>query len=87
MSWDELGGLPRSRPGEVWRIGGMSVVRALVQNSGTRRAVAPLATGGTGVRRGRKPKARVPDAVHWGELGRSRAEGLVMRLEPRPWAS
>jgi len=87
MPWDEPGRLSRSGPGGVRRKGGMSVVRALVQNSGTSRTVVPLVTGGTGVRRGRKPKARVPDAVHWGGPGRSSDEGLVMRLEPRPWAS
>ena len=82
-----LAGSSRSWPGGVRRKGGMSMMLALVRNSGTSRAVAPLMTGGTGVRRGRRPKARVPDAVHWGGLGRSSDEGPVMRLEPRPWAS
>jgi hypothetical protein len=82
-----LEGSSRSWPVGVRRKGGMSVVWALGWNSGTSRAVAPLATGRTGVRRGRKPKARVPDAVHWGGLGCSSDEGLVMRLERRPRAS
>jgi len=82
-----LEGRSRSWPDGVRRKGGMSVVWALGWNSGTSRAVVPLATGGTGVRRGRKPKARVPDAVHWGGLGCSSDEGLVMRLERRPRAS
>lgn len=51
----------------TWCRGGMSIVRALVWNSGTSRAVAPLATGGTGVRRGRKPKAK---STGCGALGR-----------------
>ena len=84
MPWDEPGGLSRSWPGGVRRKGGMSVVRALAQNSGTSRAVAPLVAGGTGVRRGRKLKARVPDAAHWGGSGRSSYEGAVMALERRP---
>ena len=78
-------GSSRSWPGGVRRRGGKNVVWALVRNSGTSRAVAPLVTtGGTGVRRGRKPKARVPDAVHWGGSGRSSDEGAVMALERRP---
>src|SRR5680860_1082732 len=67
--------------------GGKNVVRALVRNSGTSRVVAPPETVGTGVRRGRKPKARVPDAAHWGGLGRSSDEGAVMALEQRPQPS
>ena len=62
-------------------------MQAFVRNTGTSRAVASLATGGTGVRRGKGPKARVPGAVHWGGPGRSSEEGLVMRLEQRPRAS
>ena len=34
-----------------------------------------------------KPKARVPEAVHWGGLGRSSDEGAVMALEQRPQTS
>ena len=76
-----LAGLSRSWPGGVRRIGGMSVVWAFERNSGTSRAVASLVTERTGVRRGRKAKARVPDAAHWGGLGRSSDEGAVMALE------
>ncbi len=47
-----LAGSSRSGPGGVRRKGGMSMMLALVWNSGTSRAVAPLVTGGTGVRRG-----------------------------------
>jgi hypothetical protein len=54
-------------------------VRALVRNSGTSRAVAPLFEREREYAEARKPKARVPDAVHWGSLGRSSEEGLVMR--------
>ena len=60
---------------------------ALEQNSGTSRTVASLVTEGTGVRRGRRPKARVPDAVHWGGPRRSSDEGAVMALERRPRTS
>jgi len=84
LSWDQSGGVPRCWPGGVRRQGGMSVVRALGWNSGTSRAVVPLATGGTGVRRGPKPKARVPGAAHWGGLGRSSDEAPVMGVERRP---
>ena len=87
MPWDEPGELSRSWPGGVRRKGGKNVVRALVRNSGTSRVVAPPETVGTGVRRGRKPKARVPDAAHWGGLGRSSDEGAVMALEQRPQPS
>ena len=62
-------------------------MRALVRNSGTSRVVAPPEMMGTGVRRGRKPKARVPDAAHWGGLGRSSDEGAVTALERRPQPS
>src|ERR1035437_8907110 len=79
-----LAGSSRSWPGGVRRKGGKNVVRALVWNSGTSRVVAPLETVGTGVRRGRKPKARVPDAAHWDGLGRSSDEGAVMARERRP---
>src|ERR1035437_8513413 len=82
-----LAGSSRSWPGGVRRKGGKNVVRALVWNSGTSRVVAPLETVGTGVRRGRKPKARVPDAAHWDGLGRSSDEGAVMALERRPRTS
>jgi len=78
-----LAGWSRSWPGGVRRKGGMSVVRAFVRNSGTSRAVVSQG-GGTGVRRGRKLKARVPDAVHWGGSGCSSDEGVVMTLERRP---
>ncbi len=81
---DKSGGVTRSWPGGVRRKGGKNVVRALVRNSGTSRAVASPGTVGTGVRRGRKPKARVPDAAHWGGSGRSSDEGAVMALERRP---
>ena len=87
LPWDEPGRLSRSWPGGVRRKGGVSVVRALGWNTGTSRAVASLATEGTGVRRGRKPKARVPDAVHWGGPRRSSDEGAVMALERRPRTS
>jgi hypothetical protein len=87
LPWDELGGLSRSWPSGVRCEGGVSVVRALGWNTGTSRAVAPLVTEGTGVRRGRKPKVRVPDAAHWGGLRRSSDEGAVMALERRPRAS
>ena len=60
-------------------------MQAFVRNTGTSRAVASLATGGTGVRRGKRPKARVPGAVHWGGLRHSSDEGAVMALERRPW--
>jgi hypothetical protein len=82
-----LAGGSRFWPGGVRCKGGMSVVRALVRNSGTSRAVASLVTEGTGVRRGRKPRARVRDAAHWGGLRRSSEEGAVMALERRPRAS
>jgi hypothetical protein len=84
--WDEPGGWSRSWPGGVRRKGGMSVVLAFERNSGTSRVVVSLVTEGTGVRRGRKPKARVPDAAHWGGLGCSSDEGPVMGLEQRPQA-
>src|SRR5674476_1395098 len=82
-----LAGSSRSWPGGVRRKGGKNVVWALVRNSGTSRVVAPPEMVGTGVRRGRKPKARVPDAAHWGGLGRSSDEGAVMALERRPRTS
>jgi len=87
QSWDEPGEWSRSWPGGVRRKGGMSVGRAFGWNTGTSRAVVPLVTEGAGVRRGRKPKARVPDAVHWGGLRRSSYEGAVMALERRPRTS
>jgi len=76
--------LPSDKPGGVRRKGGKNVVRALVRNSGTSRVVASLERMGTGVRRGRKPKARVPDVAHWGGSGRRSDEGIVMTLEQRP---
>ena len=59
-------------------------MRALVRNSGTSRAVLERERE---YAEARKPKARVPDAVHWGSLGRSSEEGAVMALERRPRTS
>ena len=86
---DESGGVSRSWPGGVRRIGGMSVVWAFTWNSGTSRAVAlsHVCGSGTGVHQGRKTEVRVPDAVHWGGPGCSSVERAVMAWEQRPWAT
>ncbi len=55
-------------------------MRALVRKPGTSRAVAPAAVGGNGSTPRRRPKARVPDAVHWGGLGR-RSAGIKTGME------
>ena len=84
---DEPGGWSRSWSGGVRCRGGMSVVRALVRNSGTSRVVVPLIMGEREYAEAEKLKVRVPDAAHWGGLRRSSDEGAVMALERRPRTS
>lgn len=66
----------------------MSVVLAFILNSGTSRVVVLVKKNArNGAIRGQKPKVRVPDATHWGGLGCSSNEALVMRVEQRPQAN
>lgn len=83
---DESGGCSRFWPGGVRRKGGMSVALAFISNSGTSRVVVLVNTRSGSTPR-LKPKARVPDATHWGGLGCISNEALLMRVEQRPQAN
>ena len=54
LPWDESGGLLRSWPGGVRCIGGISVVQALLLNSGTSRVVVVVKTQRIGVSQGHR---------------------------------
>ena len=65
----------------------MSVVLAFISNSGTSRVVVLGKSKEREYAEAQKPKARVPDATHWGGLGCISNEALVMRVEQRPQAN